>query len=414
MNYQALLKKVEDHVNFLFSEHGDTKLFYHNVAHTREVVAATKEIAGHYQLDDHSWFIVCTAAWFHDTGYLVTGPESHELRSAGSAEHFLKSAKVSEEDITGIKKCIMATEMPQVPESLLEKIICDADSFHLGTDNFREKSKLLQKENETAKNIKIHINEWRAITINYLETHKYHTDYCRVLLDNAKADNLSRIKNKLQKALSEINITADLENRDISGEETKNTSAKSAKENNFKKKKQPERGVQTMFRISSTNNVRISRMADNKAHIMISVNSIIISVVLGLIVRNLDENRELLIPTIILLTVNVFTIIFSVLATRPKVSKGFFTQEQVENKSVNLLYFGSFYKMNYPEYNSAVKKMMKDRGFLYENLRKDIFWQGKVLGRKYHFLRISYNIFMYGIIVSVIAFSVATYLAGRF
>ena len=140
---------------------------------------------------------------------------------------------------------------------------------------------------------------------------------------------------------------------------------------------------------------------------MISVNSIIISVVLGLIVKSLEQNTNLILPTIILLIVNVATIIFSVLATRPKIADGIFTKEQVANKSVDLLYFGSYYKMELKDYEEGVQEMMKDSDFLYSSLTKDTFWQGKVLGRKYRLLRISYTIFLFGIIISVLAFTAA-------
>lgn len=177
-----------------------------------------------------------------------------------------------------------------------------------------------------------------------------------------------------------------------------------------KKDKKPARGIETMFRISAANSVRVSEMADNKAHIMISVNSIVISVVLAFLIKNINEYMHLLIPTIMLVVVNIGTITFAVLATRPKLAKGVFTQKQVDEKSVNLLYFGSFYNMNYSDYRDAVNKMMNDAEFLYGSLTKDIYWQGKVLGRKYRLLRISYNIFMYGMIASVLAFVIASLL----
>ena len=162
-----------------------------------------------------------------------------------------------------------------------------------------------------------------------------------------------------------------------------------------------------MFRIVASKNIKISEMADGKANIMISINSIIISVILGLMASTLRENQNLIIPTIILLVVNVGTIIFSVLATRPKIPNGRFTPEDVSNRSVNLLYFGSFYKMNFKEFNEGLKEMMDDSDFLYGTLSKDTYWQGKVLGRKFRLLRISYTIFLYGIVVSVLAFMTA-------
>jgi hypothetical protein len=102
--------------------------------------------------------------------------------------------------------------------------------------------------------------------------------------------------------------------------------------------------------------------------------------------------------------VNVITITFSVLATRPKRSAGVVSKEQIENKTANLLFFGSFYKMGYEDYEFGMKKMMGDRDFLYGSLLKNLYWQGRVLGRKFNLLRISYDVFMYGIALSVLAY----------
>jgi predicted metal-dependent HD superfamily phosphohydrolase len=407
MNYHELLKSVEDHVNFFFKEHQDPNLFFHNLAHTRNVVESTKQIADHYQLDDRNFFIVCAAAYFHDCGQLIKAGEGHEERSVELAEKFLQNAGVSPEDIAEINKCILATTMPQMPSSLNEKIICDADLFNLGTSNFREQNKLLKKELEALSNTKLEGVAWRTTSISMLETHHYQTDYCQLLLNNTKAENLEALKNKQEQKLQEQQQPAMLVNTNAENTELASSKEADKKKIKIKKKDKPVRGIETMFRISASKNVRISEMADNKAHIMISVNSIIISVVLGLIIRSLEQYSYLIIPTIILLMVNVATIIFSVLATRPKIADGLFTQEQVDNKSVNLLYFGSYYNMNFKEYEDGINAMMADGGFLYSSLTKDIFWQGKVLGRKYRLLRISYTIFLFGIIAAVLAFTAA-------
>jgi predicted metal-dependent HD superfamily phosphohydrolase len=409
MNYHELLKKVEEHVNLFFREHIDPNLSFHNLSHTRNVVDNTKQIADHYQLDDRNFFIVCAAACFHDTGQLIKSGEGHEERSAELAQGYLVSIGISEEDITAIKKCILATTMPQVPESLNEQIICDADLFNLGTDAFREQNKLLRKEMEAINNVKMDGVAWRASSISILEKHTYHTDYCRLLLNKTKAENLDRLKNRQEEKLIKEQEAAMLQKAAVENPEPSVAGIENKKKDKPKKKDIPSRGIETMFRISASKNVRISEMADNKAHIMISVNSIIISVVLGLIISSLEQYPYLIIPTIVLLIVNVTTIIFSVLATRPKIADGVFTQEQVDNKSVNLLYFGSYYNMDLKEYDDGLKKMMADSEFLYGNLTKDIFWQGKVLGRKYHLLRISYTIFLYGIIAAVLAFSAAIF-----
>lgn len=176
----------------------------------------------------------------------------------------------------------------------------------------------------------------------------------------------------------------------------------------LKKKKHHLRAVQTMFKTSSSNHLKLSVMADNKAFIMISVNSIIISVAIGLVIGKFVQNPKLVLPTVLLLVVNVATIIYSVLATRPRMQKGTFTRKDVEDKRVNLLFYGSFYKMEFEEFDYGIKQMMNDNEFLYGTLIKDIYWQGRVIGYKFRLLRISYDVFMYGTALSVIAFVVAT------
>ena len=80
---------------------------------------------------------------------------------------------------------------------------------------------------------------------------------------------------------------------------------------------------------------------------------------------------------------------------------------------VNLLFFGNFYKMQMDDYLWAMNQMMKDGEYLSDSMVKDVYHLGIVLAKKYRYLRISYTIFMYGLIVAVIAFGlVALMTAG--
>ena len=87
--------------------------------------------------------------------------------------------------------------------------------------------------------------------------------------------------------------------------------------------------------------------------------------------------------------------------------EGRFTQQDIADKKTNLLFFGNFYRMSYEEYKGGMEAMMEDREFLYGSLTRDVYSQGIVLGRKYRLLRIGYNIFMFGVIGSVLAFVIA-------
>ncbi len=389
MDYQKQLERVENEVLNYFQQHSKPELVYHQLGHTRDVVDATKEIANHYQLSDADFFIVMTGAWFHDLGYL-NEPARHEEAGAMLAEDFLQKQGVKPTLIEQVKKVIMATRMPQQPQNLLEKILCDADLFHLGTTSFSKKRKLLHKEVQWLSHTEIGNRDWRKRDICFLENHFYHTAYASLLLNEQKALNLDKLKEKDQ----ELNEAEAVRTQEKPSEQLLSQ----------KDKNRPEKGIETMFRITSSNNQRLSDMADNKAQLLITVNSIILSLIVSLVLRRLEDNVFLVIPTFILLLVSLSTIVFSILATRPSIPSGTFSDQDLDRKKINLLFFGNFYKMPLEEYSKGMIRVMNDTDFLYGTLITDVYSQGVVLGRKYKLIRIAYNIFMFGLITAVVAY----------
>lgn len=181
------------------------------------------------------------------------------------------------------------------------------------------------------------------------------------------------------------------------------------KKNKDAKPERLDRGVETMFRTTLSNHNNLSRFVDSKANIILSVNAIIISVSLSTIVPKLDSpsNSHLIIPTLILIVSSLISIVFAIIATRPRVTKGSFSRAEVEDKKVNLLFFGNFYKMPYEDYNWAMNELMKDREYIYNSMIKDLYHLGIVLEKKYRLLRNTYNVFMVGIVISVLAYLIA-------
>ncbi|UEG52517.1 DUF5706 domain-containing protein [Mucilaginibacter daejeonensis] len=419
MNYQQLLAETEQQVISQFKAHPTDDLLYHNLRHTQEVVKAAIQIANHYQLNDHDFFIVVASAWLHDTGYLHD-PGAHEEESARRAAEFLSSHNVDAEVIDQVKGCIMATKMPQRPTGLLQSIVCDADVFHLGTEQFDDNNKQLRKECRTVYKCDFNKPDWRRKTIQFMQGHHYHTDYAVMLLADQKEKNLQALKDKeaeweKKNRSKEKDKDKDKEKDSkvvVTVEANKVEKADVYTEKEVKKKDRPEKGIETMFRVSSSNHQRLSDMADNKAHIMITVNSIILSAIISLLLRRLEDYSYLIIPTIIILLISLTTMIFAILATRPSIPEGRFTPQDIDDKKVNLLFFGNFYRMSLQEYIAGMRNVMADREFLYGSLINDVYSQGVVLGRKYRLLRISYNIFMFGLIASVAAFIIASTLAG--
>jgi predicted metal-dependent HD superfamily phosphohydrolase len=408
MDYKILLKKVEHYATDSFHHTDLGKLPYHNLKHTQSVVSNSRQFAQHYQLSERDFFVVVASAWLHDLDY-ATERENHVPEGAGSAGIFLTNLGVVDSDVVSIKGCILATSLPQSPHNLLEEIVCDADLSYLGESNFSELNKMLRKEEEEANPKIINKSEWRNQTIHFLETHRYHTDYARLLLDEQKLKNLQQLKEKAANkfqisplAVESLNLSEDIS-------ENEPTEKKHSKKRNEK----PERGIETMFRISATNHLRLSHMADNKAHILITVNSIILSAVISLLLRKLDANIYLMIPTFMLLISSLTTVVFAILATRPSVPDGFFSKKDIDEKKTNLLFFGNFYRMPLPDYREGMKKVMEDKEFLYGSLIMDGYAQGVVLGKKYRLLRTSYSVFMLGLIISVVAFILASAFNGR-
>ena len=389
MDTNNLYKKTEHYVTGLFNDNKNAHLIFHNLQHTRDVVERTKEIAGHYYLSENDMLAVYIAAWFHDTGYLFTDAAHHEEKSVELMQDFMKTHGADEKMVASIESSILATRPPRRHSNLLEEIICDADTYHLGTKAFKEADKKVWEEfNVTG--TAVDEATWTSKTITLLNEHEFYTKYCKDLLEKGKQKNMKKLHKKLNE---KDEVETDMKLSDLEKDKTGLMS----------------KGIQTMLRLTSQNHFHLSDMADSKANILISVNAIIISVILGVLMRKLEESPYLAIPTLIFLAVSLATIIVSIIATRPKITGGTFTSQDILDKKTNLLFFGNFYKASYDEYNTAMRKMMSDTDYLYGSLIKDIYTLGTVLGRKYKLVRLAYNIFMIGLIVSVIAFAIAVF-----
>ncbi len=388
-----ILEKAEDFATDLLSNQLDPKFLYHNLRHTQRVVKNTKELLDHYPLEAKESEALLLAAWFHDTGY-TKGCENHEEESCAIASTYLKKQGYGVEGTKRVTDLILATKRHYEPQNLMEQIIRDADSSHFGSDTYLETSEFLREELSLLGIAEYSHREWRNANIKMFESEqKFYTDYALEHWQQKKEKNLKRLK-KERKTEKEI-----------------------AKKENLKaryKSESPDRGIQTLFRVTLKNHITLSDIADTKANILLSVNAIIISVVLSNLIPKLDNpsNSYLIYPTVIFVVFSVISMIMAVLATRPNVTSGQFTKEDVKNKKVNLLFFGNFHKMKLPDYEWAIKELVKDKEYIYTSLTKDLYFLGLVLNRKYSILRLTYTIFMIGIVVSVIAFALGFHFLG--
>ncbi|MEM9361653.1 MAG: Pycsar system effector family protein [Bacteroidota bacterium] len=383
-----IIEKAETYVTELLEKELDPKFLYHNLRHTQRVVKSTKELLNYYDLPDLEREKLVLAAWFHDTGY-TKGVSEHEANSCVIAKDFLAENKYESDGIQSICDDIMATKRYYEPQKLSEQIIRDADSSHFAQKSYWETTDFLKEELEELGIAKYSPKEWRDENIKMFRAeHQYYTDYALENWQEGKERNLKQLV-KDKKSEKEI-------------------AKKEALKAKYKSES-PDRSVQTLYRVTLKNHLKLSDIADTKANILLSVNAIIISLVLANLIPKLDNpsNTYLIYPTLIFIVFSVVSMVLSILATRPNVTSGKFTKQDVEEKKVNLLFFGNFHKMNLDDYEWALQELVKDKEYVYSSLTKDLYFLGLVLDKKYKILRLTYNIFMIGMIVSVIAFGIA-------
>lgn len=391
----SIYQKADDFVFKLFKEQLPSTFLYHNYNHTLRVVKSTKEIIEASEIAPKTQELLLLAAWFHDTGY-VKNIKNHEEACTSFVSAFMQQHGYTENDITQVKQCIFATKLTHEPKNLMESIIKDADTSHFSKPYFLELTEFLREELSLHKLCEFTTPEWLEENIKmFTQQHRYYTDYAAKNWKEGKDKNLLILLEKKKK-----------EEDKLAKEKTK--AALKAKYKNTT----PERSIQTLYRTTLRNHIKLSDIADTKANILLSINAIIISFALGNIVPKLDapSNRHLMIPTFILICFSVASIVLSIMSTKPNITNGEFTQEQLKNNKINILFFGNFYKMPFEQYANAMDQLIKNKDDIYNALTKDLYLLGIVLNRKYKLLRWTYTIFMTGILISVFSYILAFWL----
>ena len=168
-----------------------------------------------------------------------------------------------------------------------------------------------------------------------------------------------------------------------------------------KKKKKVGDGVETLFRTTLSSHIRLSEMADRKANLMISINSIIISIVISAYARKFDAPAGLILPSILLLAVCLVTIILSLIATNPTISP--IKQKTAPSPApIDLLFFGQYTRLTADEYRHSLLTLLSREDDIYTSMINNIYAQGQVLSRKYRLLKWAYQFFMIGFSVVVL------------
>ncbi|SCC61167.1 hypothetical protein GA0116948_11867 [Chitinophaga costaii] len=190
------LYDIATYVCELFEQNNQPYLVYHNALHTADVVLHAIEMAAVYKLDEYNRFILLAAAWFHDTGHLFADMAVHEAESITIMRNYFSRHSIPAAVTESIAGCIQATRLPAQPHNLLEEILCDADTYHLGTSEFREVDQRVKEEMELR--LQTTLVHWPEKTFTFLKSHRYFTTYAQKYLQPGKINHMQRLR-KLQK-----------------------------------------------------------------------------------------------------------------------------------------------------------------------------------------------------------------------
>ena len=403
-----ILAKTENYLTGFFQEKIGAEYVFHDFQHTKNVVEAVAEIGKDAGLNVRDIELLQLAAWFHDSGYDQGAPQ-HEQRSVRYALEFLSHSGLSQDEFSLIERCILATKIPSQPKDIFEKILCDADLSHLGKTSYWDRCGRIRQELLLTQSNIMSEQEWVEFELRFMNNHRYFTAVADQLYNPGKLKHIRQLK-KLQGRLSppDVGSVDDLAR-------TGNLKRKKKK----KKEAQPEilrnpdqdinlgRSVETMYRTACRTHINLSGIAGNKANIMLSINAIIISIALPQLLPKFEMHPQLVVPTALLLIVCIASIVLATLSTRPKITKGYFTREDIASRKANLLFFGNFNRMKPDDFHWGMMEMIKDKDFLYRSMTKDIYYLGVVLAKKSRYLSYCYSVFMFGMIATVLAFAIS-------
>lgn len=387
-----IINKAEAFVTNLLKTNLNGDYRYHDLAHTLSVRDASQELGRRYRMSEEELELLEIAALFHDSGFVKTY-DNHEDESKAFATEFLSKENYPPEKIERVKELIEATRVGVEPEGLLGKVLKDAD-FNNFNSSYAAKSQALRHEWELFKGIKMTDKEWELNNYDFWSDHRFFTGEGKAMFGEQRRKFLKNIKKNIerkQKGKSKSKPTESTSDFDLN-------SSKAA---------------QMMFKTTLRNQIDLTNIADNKANIMLTINSALITFGIPLLATRLSDHPELIYPAATLLLTCILTIVFATLATRPAKMSGQTDLSKLPTGNTNLFFFGNYFKMKQEEYREALKQVVKNEQLLDKTIFNDLYFLGLSLGRKYSRLHTTYNIFMIGMVITVIVYIIAMSFANH-
>lgn len=395
----AILPAVRQFVLAQMNRRPDNRLVYHNYDFTIRLVDKTAEIAEGQSLTPEQQEIPRLAAWFVALGYLIDY-EDHTKNSQVAAARFLEAQNYPAEKRQKVMNCLRTLAEEKAPADPEEQILRDAYTVVNYTSGYAERNALRKLEGELMTGRQSDRLEWSQLQLQRLLSARLYTHYARARYEGVLAQNIRWQKERVEKMVRK-------QDPGLPEDASVLTERFQGLEDGI-----PQRALQTFFRSNFRNHINLSAIADNKANIMISVNSILISVLLTILTyRNMANiNPKVILPAVIFLVSALVSLIFAILSARPKVTNLNNREMPPEVIRKNVIFFGNFVNLDLDQFEEAIDAVYRDPELLYGNMTRDLYYLGKVLAKKYAYLTIAYNVFMLGFVATVVTFLLALFL----
>ncbi|MDX5339755.1 MAG: DUF5706 domain-containing protein [Cyclobacteriaceae bacterium] len=171
---------------------------------------------------------------------------------------------------------------------------------------------------------------------------------------------------------------------------------------------------QTFYRVAFQNSANLLQIADNKANIIISINALVISSMIALvsygsISSQIEvQNLKVLIPILLFLGVIISSTILAVQVARPKILGK--PKTPGGKPTFSVLFFGSTEYYTLDEFVQETQRLLHHKNDIMDQMSISLYYQGKILSRKYALLNKAYMVFILGMAFGILVFFWILYL----
>lgn len=383
-----LVQSASHYVESLFTTSNRAALPFHNFKLASAVAQEVHELGLSENLMVEQREVVLLAAWFLYAGW------SQGLTSQApqmSEQHVIKFFKLQavapaiQDDVLSLVRQVHTGGEPQ---GLAEAILRDATNAIWARKKHRKHCKHLRQELEDGGAQRFSDSEWANYLIGLMSTTRFFTASGRRIYTE-------KLETHLRDVTAELKLQIE-------------------KESDLKANRTLERGIDTFFRTQSRYFFNLVALADRKSQMIIGVNSISLSILISTVHDLMRGQQNLWVPVICFVVANMVSMIFAVLAIAPNTPRRRqIKREDVLHRHGQLMSQVLFSDIDYDNFKLGVKQMMSDEAYLYDTMIRNMFDTGRVLLRKFQYLKYAYRTFIAGLTVSAVSLLIIMALASR-